>query len=115
MQNILVVNNDIDTMSLLKDLLERNRYQVQYTSNGGDVANLAQSFKPSIILVDVLQKELIPHLKDSPETLNIPVILMTGYAIKEKINDVKADDIIEKPFDFKLLQHKIESLIAKTH
>ena len=113
MEKILVINNDLDTMTLLKDLLEKKSYQVKYTSSGEDSIQIAKKFEPDLVLVDVLQKNCIGKLKTNPSTAYIPVILMTGYSWNEKTNEVDADEIIEKPFFLDQLQQKIQLTITK--
>ena len=114
MEKILVVNNDMDTMSLLKELLEKKSYLVKYTSSGEDSIRIAKKFEPALLLIDVLQKEYIPRLKAHPDTARIPVILMTGYSgNNEQMNEAEADDIIEKPFFIGQLQKKIKLALLK--
>ena len=114
MEKILVVNNDIDTMTLIKDLLEKKSYKVKYTSNGEESLHIAKKFVPDLVLVDVLQKDVIPNLKRQPETSQIPIVLMTGYTwSNDTINNVEADDLIEKPFLMEHLQQKIQQNIKK--
>lgn len=115
MQKILVVNNDIDTRSLLQGWLERKSYKVEYTSGKDNVPAIMRKFAPQLVLVDVLQKEVAEQLKEDEETSAVPVILMTGYTLREKNNLVPADDIIEKPFDLSLLEKKIDRLIRKNN
>jgi DNA-binding response OmpR family regulator len=55
MQKILVINNDEDTMSLLKIWLEGKSYKVKYTSSSDNISQLINDFKPELVLVDVLQ------------------------------------------------------------
>lgn len=112
MEKILVVNNDLDTMTLLTLWLENKAYKVKYTGNGKEVRGLIREFNPSLVMVDILQKEVIEELKDDEETRAIPVLLMTGYASRQKNSQVPADDVIEKPFNLSLLERKIEKLIA---
>ena len=80
MQKILVINNDEDTMSLLKIWLEGKSYKVQYTSSSDNIPQLINDFKPKLVLVDVLQTEAAEEIKTNKQTSNIPVILMTGYS-----------------------------------
>ena len=112
MEKILVVNNDLDTMTLLKSWLEKKAYKVKYTGDQKVVSDLVKEFNPRVVLVDVLQKDVIEQLKSDKETRTIPVLLMTGYTLRQKIPQVPADDIIEKPFNLDLLEKKIEKLIA---
>jgi len=112
MEKILVVNNDLDTMTLLKSWLEKKAYKVKYTADREIVRELVKEFNPDVVLVDVLQKDVIDQLKSDEETRTIPVLLMTGYTVRQKIPQMPADDIIEKPFNLNLLEKKIEKLIA---
>lgn len=111
MEKILIINNDNDTMSLLKLWLEKRTYKVKYTSSGENVVKLMEDFKPQLVLVDVLQKKAVEDIKNNGESSKIPVILMTGYTLRGDAVKIHANDVIEKPFDLPLLQQKIKKLI----
>ena len=114
MEKILVVNNDFDTMELLKSWLERKKYKVKYTGNGDDVTQIVKDFNPDVIIVDVLQEKVAKNLKATEKTKNIPIILMTGYTILNRDFSMdNADDIIEKPFDPQILERKIKNVLKK--
>ena len=112
MEKILVVNNDIDTMNLLKNWLERKTYHVDYTSNTDDVTRLIKTIRPSLVIVDVMQKEVVQEMKKDKEIKGVPVLFMTGYTSKNRSKDVPYDDVIEKPFNLRLMEKKIEKLIT---
>ena len=112
MHKILVVNNDFDTMSLLKSWLEKRKYKVQYTGNGDQVPQLMNEFQPDVVIVDVLQNKVAEQLKANEETSGVPILLMTGYANVHDYPSDNSDDVIQKPFNLKLLEKKIERLIA---
>ena len=111
MENILVVNNDIDTMDLIKHWLEKKSYKVDFTSNRNAVPDLIRQLHPSLIIVDVMQKDLLPDLKRSKDLSYVPILLMTGYTSGHRHSESLVDDVIEKPFNLPLLQKKIETLI----
>ncbi len=113
MKKILVVNNDFDTMTLLKSWLEKKAYKVKYTGSGEEVPVIMKEFAPELVIVDVLQKGVAEHLKADEHTRSVPVILMTGYTLRSKNNHLPVDDIIEKPFNLPLLEKKIEKLIQE--
>ena len=112
MNKILIINNDDDTMSLLKIWFERRSYKVKYTSSGDNIPQLIKEFEPKVVLVDVLQKTAATEIKNNEETWDVPVILMTGYTSRHTPLEVMVDDTIEKPFDLSLLEKKIEKLIS---
>ncbi|MBA2561646.1 MAG: response regulator [Chitinophagaceae bacterium] len=113
MEKILVVNNDIDTMGLLKTWLERKKYKVIFTENKDDVRHIMRDFNPRVVLIDVLQGAVAEELKSDEQTRNVPILLMTGYTKNMQNTLSAADDVIEKPFNLDLLEKKIENLITR--
>jgi response regulator RpfG family c-di-GMP phosphodiesterase len=49
-------------------------------------------------------------MKTDKKTRSVPVLLMTGYSLRQKNNLLPVDGIIEKPFNLPLLEKKIEKL-----
>lgn len=113
MQKILVVNNDLDTMRLLKSWLEIKGYKVKYTSNANESLSIAKNFKPGVIILDILQNSVLKILRANNLTSKIPVLLMTGYTLRQHNHQLPVDDIIEKPFDLPILERKIKDLVNK--
>lgn len=114
MHKILVVNNDFDTMELIKCWLERKKFKVKYTGNEDEVHDIIDDFKPDLVLVDVLKEMVAKKLKSSEKTKDIPVLLMTGYTMtNHEASKDSADAILEKPFDPQVLVKKIDILLKK--
>jgi DNA-binding response OmpR family regulator len=113
MKRILVVNNDIDSMELLKLWLEAKAYEVKITTNREDVPHIMQEFKPGIVMADIIQQQVIADLKENKHTCNVPVMLMSGYNKQPESLLLNADDIIEKPFNLPLLELKLIRLLKK--
>ncbi len=115
MKKILIVNNDVDTLSLLKSWLERKEYDVKFTVHEKEVPDIINEFAPDLLLIDVLHIEVLKEIKSLVKAKEIPVILMTGNTINDqhKFIDI-ADDVIEKPFQTKLLEKKIGKFLKNT-
>jgi CheY-like chemotaxis protein len=113
MHKILVLNNDLDTMTLLKQLLERNTYTVEFTGNKDEILKIARDFQPDLILVDILQQDAIIKLRNNSAFSHIPLILMTGYSLREKRIELLVDEVIEKPFKLDWLESMIEHQLKK--
>src|SRR5688500_19918132 len=113
MKKILVVNNDFDTMTLLQKWLEKKAYKVKYTGSQEEIPGIMKEFSPGLVMVDVLQKEVVEQLKTNKDTSSVPVLLMTGYTLRAKTENLPVDDTIEKPFELPLLEKKIEKLIQR--
>jgi CheY-like chemotaxis protein len=107
MKKLLVINNDFDTMSLLKSWLEKKLYKVKFTGNHHEAINLLKVFGPSLIIIDILQYNLLLAIKSYKEFKDVPMLLMTGYTSKPAKKNLPVNDIIEKPFNLPLFEKKI--------
>jgi len=116
MQRILVVDDDSDMVSAVKELLERDKYSVSTALSGNEAIEIAKSDNNiKIALVDLVMPmmdgfTLIDKLHEiNPE---IDVIMITGHGtIQTAVESIKrgARDFIIKPFDKELLLKKLES------
>jgi two-component system alkaline phosphatase synthesis response regulator PhoP len=115
MKKILIINNDVDTLNLLKGWLEKKEYDVKFTVNEPDVPDIINEFAPDLLLIDILQVKVLKELKSLVQSKEIPVILMTGHTLDDEHKFLNiADDVIEKPFQPKLLEKKIGKFLKKT-
>ena len=115
MKRILIINNDFDTMGLLKNWLETKGYQAVFTGNEDEVLQIIEGFSPELIIIDESQNDIITVLKNHSIYSSTPILLMTGYTTRSASRKLSADDIIEKPFNLPLLENKIEKLIQGKH
>ncbi len=111
MKKILVVNNDFDTMNLLKSWLEKKGYEVKFTGNFYEAVRLMKVFAPALIIIDILQHAIVRSIKSQKEFEDIPMLLMTGYTSPPVDKNLPVDDCIEKPFDIPLFEKKIKMLL----
>src|SRR4051812_41353420 len=113
MNKILVVNNDLDTMQLLKQWLEKRSYEVRYTGTREDVAGMVKDFMPGLVIADILQHEVINDLRSDPNSRDIPILMMSGYTDGGLLKRPDVNDIIEKPLNLALLEKKVQQLIQE--
>lgn len=114
-RNILVVDDDEVARKLLKEILERENYQVQLASSGEEAIALSKdSFYPVVVsdirMLDLDGLDVLRHFRTHhPRTV---VILMTAFGSMETaVEAIKegAFDYISKPFkieDFKAIFKK---------
>ena len=109
MSKILVVDDDIDILSVMEILLSMKGFDVEVTSKGENTFPKIESFKPDLILLDVLisgydGRAICKQFKSNPATNHIPVIMFSAHpGAAATIVDYGADDFIAKPFDVKNL------------
>jgi DNA-binding response OmpR family regulator len=104
-KKILVIDDDPDILEPLKLILEDEGYNVQTTYKGSETIQKAKTFKPNVILLDILMsgsdgRVICKNLKQNHATKNIPVIMMSAHpTAKFDSENSGANDFIAKPFD----------------
>ncbi len=119
---VLLADESATIKKVIELSLQDFAVELKTVNIGSDVMKVAQSFQPDILFLDVLlQKkngyEVCNEIKSHPETLNIPVVLLwSGFmdVDPEKMNQVKADAKLEKPFDSETLRDTVQKLVGKT-
>ena len=121
MAKILVVDDEINLIKLVRIRLEAHGHEVIVANDGKEGLEKAKSEKPDLIILDVMMPKMDGYLvcrllKTDVLYMNIPIILFTGKAQDdfEEIGDkVGADAFIKKPFDSKVFLGKVEELLKK--
>ena len=104
-KTVLVVEDDPWIRSLMADLLAGEGYAVVQASDGKAGLELAEQNEPDVILLDLAMPEksgldVLHELKSSKPTRDIPVIVVSAYAMLMMGSDARrADGVIQKPFD----------------
>lgn len=101
---VLIADDEKEIRNLLRLYLENDGFAVADVASGEEVAGAMDSFKPDIVLLDVMMpgKDGIHVLKDIREVSNVPVMIISARtADAERILglNVGADDYICKPFN----------------
>jgi DNA-binding response OmpR family regulator len=119
MANILVLDDSKDLLDMIKVIFQLHNYEVRTASTRSSLMAHIEIFKPDIILMDVLLdgangREICKELKENDDTRNIAIILLSGsHEQLRNYKECKADDIIEKPFEFEDVEKKIKFLLNK--
>ena len=119
MQRILIVEDDEVNRKFFRDILGANGFETIEARSGLSGVHEAVLAIPNLILMDIQMPgmdgmEAVNLLKADSTTRNIPVIALTGYAIKgdrERILAWGFDDYLSKPVDIDVLLDKIRSLL----
>lgn len=89
-QVVLVVDDSIDTIHMLNDVLESEKFTVLVALEGAQALTITQNMRPDIILLDAVMPhmdgfETCQRLKQIPQLADVPIIFMTGLSDTEHI------------------------------
>lgn len=114
---ILIVDDVMSNVLLLKVLLTNEKFAIATASNGRQALEQVEKENPDLVLLDVMMPdmsgfEVAQHLKSNPNTADIPIIFLTALNSTADIVkgfQVGANDFISKSFN------KEELIIRVTH
>lgn len=114
---ILIVDDVMSNVLLLKVLLTNEKFAIATASNGRQALEQVEKENPDLVLLDVMMPDMsgfgvAQHLKSNPNTADIPIIFLTALNSTADIVkgfQVGANDFISKPFN------KEELIIRVTH
>jgi CheY-like chemotaxis protein len=107
-KKILVIDDEKDMQVYLGTLFRRAGYEVATAYNGEEGLELAKSFRPDLITLDIMMPKqsgvkAYHGLRTSPEMKSIPVIVLTGLTKQEdffgdSLGDLpRPEALVEKP------------------
>jgi CheY-like chemotaxis protein len=98
-------------------------FEIATCNSGIDVIELANHFKPQLVLLDVMMPIMdgpttLLALKQQPTLKDIPVIFLTAKIMNAEINrfkEIGAIGVIAKPFDPMTLSTQIQDMWDSYH
>lgn len=116
--HILIVDDDIRILKLLKKFLEQNDFLVSTATSAKEAFALLENFIFDLIILDVMMPEITglefaEKIKNSDKTL--PIVMLTALSEPEdKIKGLEAGakDYVTKPFEPRELLLRINNLIS---
>ena len=105
-KKVVIVDDELYIRRLVSNALSRE-YTVLEASDGEEGLNVIRTWKPDLILMDVLMPNLDGYtacyeIKKNEATRAIPVVMLTGigHELNRKLaQEMGADGYITKPFD----------------
>lgn len=120
MIDILVVEDNKEIATLLKDFLEKENYMVSIAESGEKALSLYEKYGARLVLLDIMLPGIDGFNVCSKirENANTPIIILSAKTDKEdKLNGIilGADDYIEKPIDIDILIAKIKGIFKRRY
>jgi DNA-binding response OmpR family regulator len=118
MPKILIVDDDVDIVTLMEFVLQNQGFETLSAHNGKDGVDLALDQKPDLVILDVMMP-----IMDGIEACNLikrysntPIIMLTAKSGENSIIrglNIGADDYIVKPCDNKVLVAKVKAILRR--
>jgi len=120
-KRILVVEDQEDNRQILRDLLGSVGFEMMEAWDGAAGVTAAKEQLPDLILMDIQMPlmdgyEATRRIKADPDTKDIPVIVVTSYALsgdEGKARDAGCDGYITKPYSPRQLLAKVQEFLSK--
>jgi DNA-binding response OmpR family regulator len=115
---ILVVDDDIRMVRMMKRMLELEGFQV-VTAGGGELAlKIFEKETPSLVLLDIMMPDMDGYTvcRRIREFSEVPIIMVTARGDdKEKVEglDTGADDYVTKPFSASELSARVRAVLRR--
>ncbi len=122
MNKILIVDDNEDLLSELKEAFEGAGYDVAVSSDGVSALEVAKSNFPDLVLLDLnLPRksgfEVASALKKQKRLSNVPIIAMTGHYTEEErkraINACGIRKCLTKPMDMEEMFKEVENILGE--
>jgi two-component system, OmpR family, response regulator len=118
---LLVVDDEPDIVELLSASLRFAGYDVSTAANGKEALELAKSFRPDLVLLDVMMPgmdgfSVLTRLRS--EGHRVPVLFLTARdATEDKVRGLTtgADDYVTKPFSLSEVLARIGAILRRSN
>jgi DNA-binding response OmpR family regulator len=115
---ILVAEDEPVMLIAIEAILKKEGYEVVGVPNGGEALKVLESYKPDIIITDILMPytsglELISIVK-SNRNIKVPIIVLSGLGQENTVMEafqLGADDFLTKPFNPIELTMRVKRLL----
>jgi CheY-like chemotaxis protein len=120
-RRILLVDDEDSLRKVLKDLLEREGYEVAEARDGVQALDQVDRVGPDVIVLDLNLPGLdgygvLAQLRSRPATADIPVVVLTAKGDEEnevRVFELGANDFLQKPFRARALAARLEAVLAR--
>jgi type II secretory ATPase GspE/PulE/Tfp pilus assembly ATPase PilB-like protein/ActR/RegA family two-component response regulator len=120
-RKVLLVDDEDSLRKVLKDLLERDGYDVSEARDGVQALDQVDRVGPDVVVLDLNLPALdgygvLSQLRSRPATAGIPVIVLTAKGDEDnevRVFELGADDFLQKPFRARALSARLEAVLGR--
>jgi signal transduction histidine kinase/CheY-like chemotaxis protein len=116
-KDILIIDDDPSIRNLLRQELESKGYAVREAGGGEEAIAKIRESRPDLITLDIVMDGLSGYdvaaiLKSDPDTLDIPIIVVSVLDDQTKGQHLGIDSYIVKPLDMPIFMREVTILLA---
>ncbi|HBO96880.1 MAG TPA: type II secretion system protein GspE [Candidatus Omnitrophica bacterium] len=118
---VLLVDDEDQLRRVMKDILERDGFNVAEARDGIQALDQVDKFGPDVVVLDLNLPGLdgygvLAHLRSRPATVNVPVIVLTAKGDEDnevRVFELGADDFLTKPFRARALSARLDAVLNR--
>ena len=117
-KKILVVDDEIKIIEVVKSFLEKKGYSVITAENGKQAIDIFERETISLVILDLMLPDITGEeiCMSLRQRSRVPVIMLTAKAEEESMLkglEIGADDYMKKPFSLKELSARIDTILRR--
>jgi DNA-binding response OmpR family regulator len=118
-KRILIVDDEPNIVTSLEFVMERAGFEVTAAADGQKALELAASFRPDLVLLDVMLRvksgyEVCQQLKSDPASRDIKIVMLSAKGRDVEVAkglELGADAYVTKPFSTRELVAKVRAML----
>jgi DNA-binding response OmpR family regulator len=121
-RRILIADDEPDIVTSLEFLMRGSDYEVRVARNGEEALRLAESFRPDLVLLDLMMPlrsgfDVCQKIRENPMLQGMKIVMLTAKGRDVERNrgfDLGANAYVTKPFSTRELMNTVRGLLPRS-